>query len=98
MEKNYMIDEDGKAYIVNESYPCGNGLDKRCSHNADALKCYYEIKNRKDIEKYLMENGYGNPIHNDEHISIWEKGDTKIYFEDCINNIWGYLTTEYVGR
>ena len=95
--ENYLIDVNGKPYIKGISYPCGGGLDKRCSYNDIALECYYKKGNKEDISKYLKEKGFGNPIHDDNHISIWEKGDTKIYFEEYIDGLYGYLTTEYIG-
>ena len=33
--ENNLIDKYGKPYIGGESFPCGGGLDKRCTYNGD---------------------------------------------------------------
>lgn len=94
---SYMIDKEGKPYVEGESFPCGGGLDKRCSHNDTALYCYYTIGDRYAIYEYLRNTGWDEPIHSDDSMEIWEKDDTKIYFESYSDRLWGYMTTEYVG-
>lgn len=89
------IDKYGEVYGEN-SFPVGGGLDKRCDYNGDALYCYYQLKDSSAIAKYLQSQGWGMPIHSDKHLEIWEKGNTKIYFEEY-DTQWGYMSTEFVG-
>lgn len=96
MAKSYMVDRDGKPYIENESYPVGGGLDKRCSYNTEALCAFYNCKNREECAEYLKKNGF-SCIHDDDYFSIWEKGDTKVYYDGYADGMFGYMTTEYVG-
>ena len=96
--ENYKIDKFGNPYIENESFPCGGGLDKRCSYNDIALKAYYDIIDKNSVREFFKENGFGNPIHEDSFIAIYEKGDTKIYLEGTdVDSGYAYLTTEYIG-
>ena len=94
---NYKIDKFGNPYVEGESFPCGGGLDKRCTYNEVALYCYYILEDKVSIYEFLKKKGWDNPIHSDNSIEIWENGDTKIYFEDYSGKQWGYLYTEYVG-
>ena len=96
MAKSFMVDRYGNPYNENESYPCGGGLDKRCSYNKEALHAFYDCKNREDGDNYLKENGF-SCIHDDDYSSIWEKGDTKVYYDGYAISMFGYMTTEYVG-
>lgn len=96
MNKN-LIDKFGNPFVEGISFPVGNGLDSRCSQNGMALYCYYTLEDKESIHKFLKANGWDDPIHADDSIEIWEKGDTKIYFEDWGGTQWGYLSTEYVG-
>lgn len=95
IDKN-LIDKNGDPYLEDDSFPAGGGLDKRCDYNGDALYCYYQLRNRDTITNYLKAQGWGDPIHSDEHIEIWEKGNTKIYFEEY-DFQWAYVHTEFVG-
>lgn len=97
-EDENLIDRYGNPYVADESFPAGGGLDKRCTHNGDALYCYYGLTKRPRIYEYLKSLGWDDPIHSDSSLEIWEKGDTKIYFEDYRDGTWGYLHTEYVGE
>ena len=96
MAKSFMVDRYGKPYNEEVSYPCGGGLDKRCSYNKEALHAFYNCKHREDGDNYLKENGF-SCIHDDEYSSIWEKGDTKVYYDGYADGLFGYMTTEYVG-
>lgn len=95
--ENNLIDKYGKPYIGGESFPAGGGLDKRCTYNGDALYCYYNLEDKRRIGEYLRGMGWGNPIHSDDCIEIWEKGDTRICFDTYSGGQWGYVHTEFVG-
>lgn len=94
-EENYLIDREGKPY-TEESWPAGGGLDKRCDYNDLALHCYYDKEDMESIHQCLKEEGFDDPIHSDEGMEIWEKGNTRIVFECYVNGMWGYLHTEYI--
>lgn len=94
-EDNYLVDRNGKPY-TEDSWPAGGGLDKRCEYNDLALHCYYDKEDMESIHKCLKEEGFDDPIHSDEGMEIWEKGNTRIVFECYVNGMWGYLRTEYI--
>lgn len=94
--ENYLVDRDGKHYNEDESWPAGGGLDSRCDYNDLALHCYYDREDMESIHKCLKEEGFDDPIHSDEGMEIWEKGNTRIVFENYQGGMWGYLHTEYI--
>ena len=93
MKNRFYIDENGKPYIENVSWPAGGGLLNICDYNADALYAFNEIGKRDAIAEYLLGKGFRNTIY-EMDFEEWIKGNTKIVFESCIDNVWGYVHTE----
>lgn len=91
------IDQYGEAYEPEVSAPAGGGLHKDCDYNAEALYCFYTLKNREAITKYLTKRGF-TPGCQDKHYEEWYKGNTLIVFEGYDktngNGLWGYVHTE----
>ena len=92
-KNNYLVDENGKPYIQDKSWPAGGGLDKRCDYNEEALRAFES----KDVDEYLEEQGFEYVDGCYPYDACWEKGNTRIVFEDCIHGLWGYVHTEFIG-
>ena len=93
-ETNYLVDRDGKPYIQDESWPAGGGLDRRCDYNKEALQAF----DSKDYDRILEENGFELVYDSGYCVEAWEKGNTKIVFEDRIDGLWGYVHTEFITK
>ena len=91
-KKNYLIDRDGKPYIQDESWPAGGGLDRRCDYNKEALQAF----DSEDYYRILEENGFELVYDSGYCVEAWEKGNTRVVFEDRIDGLWGYVHTEFV--
>lgn len=95
---NPYIDQFGNPYeCEGNSWPAGGGLHKDCDYNAEALYCFYTLKNREAITAFLTKRGF-TPGCQDKDYEEWYKGNTKIIFE-CYDpknqgGLWGYVCTE----
>jgi len=91
-----MVDRDGKPYIEDESWPAGGGLDDRCSYNKECLKAF-DMMSPKRMANYLKKQGF-TLLQRDDDSEIWEKGDTRVYYDGYMDDSYGYMTTEYRGN
>ena len=91
-----MIDRDGNPYIEDESWPAGGGLDSRCSYNNECIKAY-DLVDIDEMGKYLKKIGF-RKIDEDSDSEVWQKGDTRVYYDGIVGGSYGYMTTEYVNE
>ena len=96
-KKNNYIDENGKPYIEDVSWPAGGGLHKDCDHNTEALHAFNELQDFERIGEYLEGEGFNLAVDDFPYVEVWEKGNTQIVFEDYNDGLWGYLHTEFIN-
>ena len=90
-----MADRNGQDYIEDESWPAGGGLDDRCSYNKECVEAF-DMASIGKMEKYLQKQGF-TKVSEDYDSEIWQKGNTRVYFDGNMHNSYGYMRTEYCG-
>ena len=86
---NPYVDENGKPYDENESWPAGGGLHKDCEFNKEALEAF--DKNVDDLHDFLIQKGWKNVSD-----GCYRKGNTEVTYDDEIDGMYGYVHTELI--
>ena len=89
-----IVDRDGQDYIEDESFPAGGGLDDRCSYNKECVEAF-DLVDFEDMEEFLKEKGF-KLVSQDNDSEIWQKGDTRVYYDGFVGGSYGYMRTEYI--
>lgn len=90
-----MVDREGNPYIEDESWPAGGGLDDRCSFNKECVEAF-DLEDVEDMHNYLNKKGF-KIVNQDSDSEIWQKGDTRVYYDGYQGDSYGYMRTEYSG-